>query len=65
MVSKEQSVELVASETGVLGKNLPQCALYSTNSSWHDPSSNPGRRVGGLSYGTPHIIFTVPEANQY
>jgi hypothetical protein len=46
----------LAGETEVLGENLPQATLSTTNPTWPDPGSNPGRRGGKpainrLSYG--------------
>jgi hypothetical protein len=43
----------------VLGENLPQCHFSTTNPTWPDVGSNPGRRGGKwatnrLSYGTAH-----------
>jgi hypothetical protein len=43
-------------ETEVLGENLPPATLSTTNPTWPDPGSNPGRRGGKpatncLSYG--------------
>jgi hypothetical protein len=47
----------LAGETEVLGENLPQCHLSTTNPTLSDPGSNQGRRGGKpatnrLSYGT-------------
>jgi hypothetical protein len=46
----------LAGETKVLGENLPQTTLSTTNLTWLDPGLNPGRRGGKpatnrLSYG--------------
>jgi hypothetical protein len=46
----------LAGETEVLGENLPGATLSTTNPTWPDPGSNPGRRGGKpatnrLSYG--------------
>jgi hypothetical protein len=56
-VMVEQLVEWrLVGETEVLGENLPSATLSTTNPTWPDPSSNPGRRGGKpatnrLSYG--------------
>jgi hypothetical protein len=53
----EQLVEWrLAGETEVLGENLPNATLSTTNPTWSDSGSNPGRRGGKpatnrLSYG--------------
>jgi hypothetical protein len=58
MKSVEQLVQWeLAEETEVLGENLPQCTLSTTNPTWPDLGSIPGRRGGKpatnrLSYGT-------------
>jgi hypothetical protein len=58
MMIVEESMEWeLAEETEVLGENLPRAPLSTTNRTWPDPSSNPGRRGGKqaanrLSYGT-------------
>jgi hypothetical protein len=60
----EQLVEWrLAGETEVLGENLPQRPLSTTNPTWADPGSNPGRRGGKsatnrLSYGAA-LVSTV------
>jgi hypothetical protein len=46
-------------ETEVLGENLPSATLPTTNPTWLDLSSNPGRRDGKpapnrLGYGTAY-----------
>jgi hypothetical protein len=46
----------LAGETEVLGENLPQATLSTTNPTWLEPGLNPGRRGGKpatnrLSYG--------------
>jgi hypothetical protein len=51
----------LAGETEVLGENLPQRHFYTTNPTWPDPGSNPGRRCGKpatnrLNYGTASVI---------
>jgi hypothetical protein len=52
-----QSVEWeLAEEAGVLIENLPSATLSTTNPTWPDLGSNPGRRGGkpatnSLSYG--------------
>jgi hypothetical protein len=59
MVIVEQLVEWrLVKETEVLGENLPRATLFTTNPTWRDPGSNPGRRGGKpaanrLSYGAP------------
>jgi hypothetical protein len=59
----EQSVEWeLAGETEVLGENLPQSTLSTTNPTWPDLGSNPGRRGGKpatnrLSYGTAIVCL--------
>jgi hypothetical protein len=63
MMSVEQSVELLARETEVLGRNLSHAALSTTNPTCSDPGSNPGRRCGKpatnrLSYGTAALDFS-------
>jgi hypothetical protein len=53
----EQLVEWrLAGETEVLGENLPSATLSTTNPTWPDPGSKPGRHGGKpatnrLSYG--------------
>jgi hypothetical protein len=53
----EQLVEWrLAGETEVLGETFPSATLSTTNPTWPDPRSNPGRRGGKpatnrLSYG--------------
>jgi hypothetical protein len=49
-----------AGETEVLGENLPQRHLSTTNPTWPDLGANPGRRGGKpatnrLSYGAASI----------
>jgi hypothetical protein len=60
----EQLVEWgLAGETEVLGENLPNAIFSTTNPTWPDLGSNPGRRGGTpatnrLSYGTAlNILF--------
>jgi hypothetical protein len=59
-MSVEQSVEWeLAWETEVLGGNLPSATLPTTNPTWLDLGSNPGRHGGkpainNLSYGTAY-----------
>jgi hypothetical protein len=44
LMSMEQLVERkLAGEKEVLGENLPQCLLSTTNSTWPDYGSDPGR----------------------
>jgi hypothetical protein len=58
----EQLVEWrLAGETEVLGENRPSATLSTTNTTWPDPGSNPGRRGGKpatnrLSYGAAQAI---------
>jgi hypothetical protein len=58
MMNVEQSVEWeLAGEADVLGENLPSATLSTTNPTWSDLGSKPGRRGGKpatnrLSYGT-------------
>jgi hypothetical protein len=58
MMIVEQSVEYeLAGETEVLGENCPSATLSTTNPTWTDQGSKPGRRDGKpatnhLSYGT-------------
>jgi hypothetical protein len=52
----------LAGETEVLGENLPSATLSTTNPTWPDPGSNPGRRGGKpatnrLSYGAALIAL--------
>jgi phage-related protein len=59
----EQLVEWrLAGETEVLGENLPQRHLSTTNPTWPDPGSNPGHggkpATNRLSYGA-----AVPYSN--
>jgi hypothetical protein len=60
MVIVEKLVERrLAGETEVLGENLPQ--LSTTNPTWLDPGSNPGRRGGKpatncLGYGATSLM---------
>jgi hypothetical protein len=60
-MSLEQSVEWeLAGETEVLGKNLPYASWSTTNPTWPDLGSNPGRRSGKpainrRSYGTAYL----------
>jgi hypothetical protein len=57
----EQLVEWrLAGETEVLGENLPQRHFVTTNPTWPDLGSNPGRRDGKpatnrLSYGAAQV----------
>jgi hypothetical protein len=57
IVRMENSVEWrLTGETEVLGENLPRATLSTTNPTWPDLGSNPGRRGGKpatnrLSYG--------------
>jgi hypothetical protein len=47
MMNVEQSVEWeLAGESEVLGENLPQSTLSTSNPTWPDLGSNPGRRGG-------------------
>jgi hypothetical protein len=57
MMIVEQSVEWLAGETEILGKNLLQCHFSTTNTTWPDLGPHSGRRVGKpatyrLVYGT-------------
>jgi hypothetical protein len=58
MTNVVQSMEWeLAGKTAVLGENLPSATLSTTNPTWPDPGSNPGRCGGKpatnrLSYGT-------------
>jgi hypothetical protein len=58
MMNVEQSVEWeLAAETEVLGETCPSATLSTTNATWRDLGSNPGRHGGKpttnrLSYGT-------------
>jgi hypothetical protein len=62
-VIMEQLVEWrLAGETEVLGENLPQRHLSTTNPTWPDPCANTGRRDGKpatnrLSYGAASFTF--------
>jgi hypothetical protein len=57
VVIVEKLMEWIAGETEVLGKKTcPSATLSTTNPTWLDPGSNPGRRGGKpttnrLSYG--------------
>jgi hypothetical protein len=61
MMSVEQSVEWeLAGETEVLGGDLPYATLSTTNLTWLDLGSNPGRHGGKqttirLSYGAAFL----------
>jgi hypothetical protein len=65
MMSVKQSVEWEwAGETEVLGENLPQRYLSTTNPKWPDLESNPGRRGGKpatnrLSYGIVNTVLWI------
>jgi hypothetical protein len=60
MVIVEKLVEWkLAGENEVLGENLPQVTLSTTNPTWPAPGLNPARRGGKtaanlLSYGAAH-----------
>jgi hypothetical protein len=59
VISVEQSVESLRGLTEVIGENLPCDISYTTNPTWPDPASKPGRRRGNpatnrLSYGSAH-----------
>jgi hypothetical protein len=61
MMSVEQSVEWkLVGETAVPGENLPSATSSTTNPTWPNLGSNPGRRGGKpatnlLSYGTANL----------
>jgi hypothetical protein len=65
MVIVELLVEWrLAEETEVLGENLPRATLLTTNLTWRDPGSNPGRRGGKpatnrLSYGMALLMTQI------
>jgi hypothetical protein len=71
MVIVEQLVEWrLAGETDVLGENLPSTTLSTTNPTWPEPGSTPGRRGGKpalnrLSYGAAHEVFTWYSVNHF
>jgi hypothetical protein len=71
MIVEKQMECRMAGETKVLGENLPQRHFCpSQNSTWPDPSSNPGRRGGTpatnrLSYGAAHVNQLLYHANTY
>jgi hypothetical protein len=46
MISVEQPVEWLAGESEVREENLTQCHFVTTNPTWHDPDTKPGRRYG-------------------
>jgi hypothetical protein len=70
MVIVEKFVQWsLAGETKVLGENLPQPTLSTTNPTWLDPSLNPGRRGGkpatnSLSYGATQGLNKIMETLQ-
>jgi hypothetical protein len=61
-MSVEESMEWeLGGETEVLGENLPNVTLSTTNPTWPDLGSNPDRRGGKpvtnrLGYGTKKIV---------
>jgi hypothetical protein len=61
LMNAEQLLEYKSEEeTEVLGENLYRATLSTTNPTWPDLGSSPGRRVGKqetnyLSYGTAHM----------
>jgi hypothetical protein len=62
MMSVERSVKLLARETEVLGENLLQSHLSTTNPTWPDLGSNPGLNGGKatndrLSYGAASSMY--------
>jgi hypothetical protein len=65
MMNVEQSVAWeLAGETEVLGEILPNATLSTTNPTWPDVGSKPGRRGGKqatnrLSYGTAHVYICL------
>jgi hypothetical protein len=65
IVRMETLVEWLAGETEVLGENLPDATLSTTNPTWPDPGWNPGRRGGKpatnrFSYGAAYVhLYTV------
>jgi hypothetical protein len=57
----------MAGETEVLGENLPDATLSTTNPTWPDPGLNPGRRgrkpaTNRFSYGAAELSVPSPWA---
>jgi hypothetical protein len=55
---------ILTGETEVLGENLPNATLSTTNPTWIDPGANPGLRgerpaTNRLSHGTAFDIYFI------
>ena len=53
-------MKLTGENRSTLGKTCPSATLFTTNPTWTDPASNPGRRGGRpatnrLSHGTAKV----------
>jgi hypothetical protein len=60
-MSAQQSVECLAGETDVLGrKTCPSASLSTTNPTWPDRGSNPGR--SGRKQATNRLSYVTAEA---